>query len=45
MHPKILNRIKLEDVIAILTLSLSLAQVINIIAYDLKYEFSKFSTL
>ena len=31
MHPKRLNKVKLEDVVAILTLSLSLAEVVNIL--------------
>ena len=43
MHPKRLYKIKLQDVIAILTLSLFWAEVINIL--DLKYESSKLSTL
>ena len=31
VHPKRLHKIKLEDVIAILTLSLILAEVVNIL--------------
>ena len=31
MHPKRLNKVKLEDVVAVLTLSLSLAEVVNIL--------------
>ena len=44
VHPKKLHKIKLEDVVAIYTNLMSFLAAV-IIAWDLKYKFSKISRL